>query len=107
MPGAVIPEILADVMRLWSAGDRDAATALHDRWLPLLNWENKHTGLQTAKILMLAGGIIASDAVREPLEPASPALREGLLRLARRLDPLILRWDGRINRAAAGSSAPT
>ena len=56
---------------------------------------------------MLAGGIIASDAVREPLEPASPALREGLLRLARRLDPLILRWDGRINRAAAGSSAPT
>src|SRR5438132_152422 len=42
MPGAVAPEILSEVMRLWAAGDRDAATALHDRWLPLLNWENKH-----------------------------------------------------------------
>lgn len=92
MPGAVVPEILSEVMRLWAAGDRDAAVALHDRWLPLLNWENKHTGIQTAKTLMLEGGIIASEAVRAPLEPPSRELREGLLRIARRLDPLILRW---------------
>jgi 2-keto-3-deoxy-L-arabinonate dehydratase len=92
MPGAVVPEVLAEVMRLWAAGERDAATALHDRWLPLLNWENKHTGLQTAKILMFEGGIIGSDQVRAPLAPASRELRDGLLRMARRLDPLILRW---------------
>jgi len=92
MPGAVIPEILGDVMRRWSAGDREGATTLFERWLPLLNWENKHTGLAAAKILMHEGGIIASEAVRAPLAPVSRDLRDGYIRLARRLDPLILRW---------------
>ncbi len=92
MPGAVIPEVLGDVMRRWAAGDRDGATALYERWLPLLNWENKHAGLAAAKILMHEGGIIASPAVRAPLAPVSQELRDGYVRLARRLDPLILRW---------------
>jgi dihydrodipicolinate synthase/N-acetylneuraminate lyase len=93
MPGAVIPEVLGDVMRLWGAGSRDEATVLFERWLPLLNWENKHTGLAAAKILMHEGGIIASEALRAPLAPVSPDLRDGYIRLARRLDPLILRWQ--------------
>jgi 2-keto-3-deoxy-L-arabinonate dehydratase len=93
MPGAVIPEVLGDVLRRWSAGDPDGATALFERWLPLLNWENKHLGLQAAKVLMHEGGIIASEAVRAPLQPASRDLRDGYVRLARRLDPLILRWS--------------
>jgi 4-hydroxy-tetrahydrodipicolinate synthase len=92
MPGAVIPEVLGDVMRRWASGDRDAATTLFERWLPLLNWENKHAGLRAAKVLMHEGGIIASEAVREPLQPMSRDLRDGYVRLARRLDPLILRW---------------
>jgi 4-hydroxy-tetrahydrodipicolinate synthase len=92
MPGAVIPEILGDVMRRWAGGDREGATALFERWLPLLNWENKHTGLAAAKILMHEGGIIASEALRAPLAPVSRDLRDGYVRLARRLDPLILRW---------------
>jgi 4-hydroxy-tetrahydrodipicolinate synthase len=92
MPGAVIPEILGEVMRRWAAGDRAAATSLFERWLPLINWENKHTGLQAAKILMREGGIIASAAVRAPLAPVSRELRDGLVALARRLDPLVLRW---------------
>jgi 4-hydroxy-tetrahydrodipicolinate synthase len=92
MPGAVIPEILGDVMRRWAAGARDEAIALFERWLPLLNWENKHMGLAAAKVLMHEGGIIASEAVRAPLAPVSRELRDGYLRLARRLDPLILRW---------------
>jgi len=94
MPGAVIPEILGDVMRRWSVGDRDGATTLFERWLPLLNWENKHMGLAAAKVLMYEGGIIASEAVRSPLQPVSRDLRDGYVRLARRLDPLILRWGG-------------
>src|SRR5215210_4981566 len=92
MPGAVIPEVLREVMHLWADGNRDAATMLFERWLPLLNWENKHTGLQAAKILMHEGGIIASEAVRAPLQPVSRDLRDGYVRLARRLNPLILRW---------------
>ncbi len=91
MPGAAIPEVLGDVMRRWGAGDRVGATTLFERWLPLLNWENRHTGLQAAKILMAEGGIIASESVRAPLQPVSRDLRDGYVRLARRLDPLILR----------------
>ena len=99
MPGAVIPEVLGEVMRSWAAGDQAGATTLFEHWLPLINWENKHGGLQTAKVLMHEGGIIASEAVREPLAPISPALRQGLVALARRLDPLVLRW-------AAGPTSP-
>ena len=93
MPGAVIPEILGEVMRRWATGDRDGATTLFERWLPLLNWENKHMGLQAAKVLMHEGGIIASEAVRAPLAAVSRDLRDGYVRLARRLDPRILRWS--------------
>jgi dihydrodipicolinate synthase/N-acetylneuraminate lyase len=92
MPGAVIPKILGDVMRRWAAGDRDGAATLFERWLPLLNWENKHLGLSAAKVLMHEGGIIASEAVRAPLTAPSRDLRDGYVRLARRLDPLLLHW---------------
>jgi 2-keto-3-deoxy-L-arabinonate dehydratase len=115
MPGAVVPEVLGDVMRRWSAGDEPGATSLYEQWLPLLNWENKHGGLQTAKVLMHEGGLIASEAVRAPLAPMSAPLRAGLLALARRLDPLILRsaagLEGRVSgqgrmKVAAGARAP-
>ena len=102
MPGAVIPEVLGDVIRRWNAGDQAGATTLFERWLPLLNWENKHSGLATCKVLMREGGIIGSEAIRAPQTPMSPALREGLLALARRLDPLILRSEtGQSARAAS------
>jgi 4-hydroxy-tetrahydrodipicolinate synthase len=58
----------------------------------LINFENRQCGLSAAKILMKEGGIIASDRVRDPLPPVSPAQRAGLLRLARALDPIVLRW---------------
>jgi 4-hydroxy-tetrahydrodipicolinate synthase len=41
---------------------------------------------------MREGGVIRSDAVRHPLPPMHPATRAGLLKVARRLDPLVLRW---------------
>jgi 4-hydroxy-tetrahydrodipicolinate synthase len=41
---------------------------------------------------MQAGGVIASDAVRHPLEKLHPATRAGLLELAGELSPLALRW---------------
>ncbi len=91
MPGAVIPEILGDVMRRWAAGDRAGAIALYEPWLPLLNWENRHSGLETAKVLMHEGGVIASEAIRAPQVPMSAPIRAGLLAISRRLDALILR----------------
>jgi hypothetical protein len=43
-------------------------------------------------ILLLCGAFIASEATRRPLGPLPKAAREGLLELARRRDPLVLRW---------------
>ena len=41
---------------------------------------------------MQEGGVIASDTVRHPLTVLPPVTREGLLELARELDPVALRW---------------
>ena len=41
---------------------------------------------------MLEGGIIGSDSGRHPFPAMHPAVRQGLLDAARRLDPMVLRW---------------
>lgn len=92
MPSALIPDVLGDVVRRYRSGARDGAIALYERHLPLINYENRQCGLRAAKALLKEGGIIASDATRHPTPPLSPEARAGLLELARRLDPLILRW---------------
>jgi 2-keto-3-deoxy-L-arabinonate dehydratase len=92
MPSGMIPEILRRVMDQYRGGQRDAAIALYERWLPLINYENKQCGLRATKTLMREGGVIASEATRHPTAPLPPAIRAGLVELARRFDPLILRW---------------
>ena len=93
MPSSMIPDVLGQVVTLYQNGQRDDAMALYDRYLPLINYENKQCGLLAAKVLMKEGGIIRSDAVRHPTLPLHPATRAGLLELAHRLQPLILRWS--------------
>ena len=73
-------------------GDRERAYALYERWLPLINYENRQAGLLAAKALMKEGGVIACEAPRHPLAPMHPETRAGLIAVARRLDPLVLRW---------------
>jgi dihydrodipicolinate synthase/N-acetylneuraminate lyase len=92
MPSAMIPDVLGRVVALHREGRRDEAVALYERFLPLINYENRQCGLLATKALMHEGGIIAGEAVRHPTAPLHPATRAGLLELARRLDPLILRW---------------
>ena len=92
MPSSMIPEILARVVSLYRSGSRGDAVALYERWLPLLHYENRQCGLQGAKALMKEGGIIACEATRHPYAPLHPATRAGLIDIAQRLDPLILRW---------------
>ena len=41
---------------------------------------------------MQEGGVIACDAVRAPLQPLNPAVRAGVIAIARRLDAAVLRW---------------
>jgi dihydrodipicolinate synthase/N-acetylneuraminate lyase len=92
MPSSMIPDILRRVVDQYQQGERDAAIALYERYLPLINYENKQCGLRATKALMREGGIIASEATRHPIMPLPPAIRAGLVELARRLDPVILRW---------------
>ena len=64
----------------------------YERWLPLINYENRQGGILTAKALMKEGGVIACEAGRHPFPAMNPHVRTGLLDAARRLDPMVLRW---------------
>ena len=92
MTGGGFPDGIRQIIDPYFAGDREAALTAYERWLPLINYENRQCGLRAAKIVMMEGGVTASDAVRHPLEPVHPATRAGLIEIARRLDPLVLRW---------------
>lgn len=92
MTGGGYPDGIRQIYDLYAKGDQDGAAAMYQRWLPLINYENRQAGIATAKELMLAGGVIKSAAMRHPFAPITDATREGLLRIARRLDPLVLRW---------------
>ncbi|MBB5752724.1 dihydrodipicolinate synthase family protein [Prosthecomicrobium pneumaticum] len=92
MTGGGYPDGIRQIIDPYLAGDRDAAIEAYARWLPLINYENRQCGLRAAKILMKEGGVIASEAVRAPLAPVHPATRAGLIEIARRLDPVVLRW---------------
>jgi 4-hydroxy-tetrahydrodipicolinate synthase/2-keto-3-deoxy-L-arabinonate dehydratase len=92
MPSAGYPDLLRPIVTAYEKGDRDEATRLYERVLPLINWENKQVGLQGCKALMKEGGIIESDAVRHPVTQIDAAARAGFIEIARRLDAMILRW---------------
>jgi dihydrodipicolinate synthase/N-acetylneuraminate lyase len=92
MPSAMIPDALRLVCDRYRMGQRDAAVAVYERWLPMINYENRQCGLRATKALMAEGKIIASDYVRHPQAPLHPATRAGLVELGKRLDPMILRW---------------
>lgn len=92
MTGGAYPDGIQRIVSAHRSGDDETAAELYQQWLPLINYENRQCGLAACKTLMQAGGIIRSDAVRHPLAPMHPATREGLLKIARRLDPLVLRW---------------
>jgi 2-keto-3-deoxy-L-arabinonate dehydratase len=92
MSGGGYPDGLRQIMDAFAAGRRDEAAMLYEKWLPLINYENRQCGLETPKILMKEGGVIKSDRLRRPLKGVSWETREGLLRVARPLEPLVLRW---------------
>ena len=92
MTGGGYPDGIRQITDAWFAGRRDDATAAYERWLPLINYENRQCGLAAAKALMKEGGVIASDALRHPIPPLRPEARAGLIAIARRLDAAVLRW---------------
>ena len=92
MTGGGYPDGIRQIIDPYVAGDREAAVDAYMRWLPLINYENRQCGLAACKVLMREGGVIAHETVRAPLPAMHPATRAGLIEIARRLDPLVLRW---------------
>jgi dihydrodipicolinate synthase/N-acetylneuraminate lyase len=92
MPSALQPDLLHLVVRRYKDGDRPSAQVLYERSLPLILYENRQCGLRATKVLMQEGGIIQCDRPRAPTPPLHPITRAGLIDLAHRLDPLVLRW---------------
>ncbi|PZW46661.1 2-dehydro-3-deoxy-L-arabinonate dehydratase [Humitalea rosea] len=92
MTGGGYPDGIRQIIDPWVAGDKEAARAAYQRWLPLINHENRQCGLLAAKALMEAGGVIRCGDGRAPLPPLNPAAREQLLSMAKSLDTLVLRW---------------
>jgi 4-hydroxy-tetrahydrodipicolinate synthase len=67
MTGYAFPDMLVDVVRLQTIGQRDAAHDLFDAHLPLLRYEQQPgIGLAIRKYVMAKRGILASDAQRKP-----------------------------------------
>lgn len=92
MTGGGYPDGIRRIMDPYAAGRREEAAEAYARWLPLINHENRQCGLLAAKALMREGGVIRSELGRHPILPLHPATRAGLIEIARRLDPMVLRW---------------
>lgn len=93
MTGGGYPDGIRQIVDPYFAGRRNEAMAAYARWLPLINYENRQTGLSAAKILMKEGGIIGSAALRHPLELPHPKTQAGLIEIAKSLDAAVLRWS--------------
>ena len=94
MTGGGFPDGIRPILDAWREGRRDDAIAAYERWLPLINLENRQCGPLAAKALMKEGGVIACEAPRHPFPPLHPASRALLIETARRLDAQVLRWAG-------------
>jgi 4-hydroxy-tetrahydrodipicolinate synthase len=94
MCSSLVPHELGRIVRRYGAGDRVGALADWEALLPLIHFENRQCGLRAQKILLAEAGIIGSDRTRAPLGPVSPATRAGLIELARRREPFMMRWAG-------------
>ncbi|WP_114968698.1 dihydrodipicolinate synthase family protein [Rhodoferax ferrireducens] len=93
MTGGAYPDGIRTIVDAYLAGRREDAIAAYTQWLPLINYENRQGGILTAKALMKEGGVIACEAPRHPFPTLHPEVRKGLIETARRLDPLVLRWN--------------
>jgi 4-hydroxy-tetrahydrodipicolinate synthase/2-keto-3-deoxy-L-arabinonate dehydratase len=92
MTGGGFPDGIRPILDAYREGRRDDAIAAYERWLPLINLENRQCGFLAAKSLMKEGGVIACEAPRHPWPSLHPASRALLIETARRLDALVLRW---------------
>lgn len=92
MSSCMVPDQLGRIVRDFHAGERDQAVRQWEDLLPFIHFENRQCGLRATKVLMKEGGIISSDKTRAPLSELHPDTRSQLIEMAKRKDPLVLRW---------------
>ena len=92
MTGGGFPEGIRPIIEAHREGRIEDAFERYQKWLPLINHENRQAGLLACKSLMKEGGVIACELPRHPLPPMHPETRAELIAIARRLDALVLRW---------------
>ncbi len=88
MTGFAFPDMLADVYRRFTAGDRDGAEDVFDRYLPVMYYEQQPGyGLAVRKEILRRRGAIRSATVRRPGASLTRTDHEELDRLLARLKP--------------------
>jgi len=92
MTGGGYPDGIRPIIEAHREGRYDDAFAQYQKWLPLINHENRQAGMLACKALMKEGGVIACERPRHPLPQMHPDTRAELIAIARRLDPLVLHW---------------
>ena len=92
MTGGGYPDGIRPIIEAHREGRYDDAFAQYQKWLPLINHENRQAGMLACKALMKEGGVIACERPRHPLPTMHPETRAELIAMARRLDPLVLHW---------------
>lgn len=92
MTSALIPDLVAPIIRDFLAGRHGAAGDGYRQVLPVINHENRQCGFRAAKVAMAEGGVIRSATCRHPIPPLHPDTAAMLLELMRPLDPVVLRW---------------
>ena len=92
MSSCMVPDELGRIVRDFHAGERDKAIRQWEELLPFIHFENRQCGLRATKVLMKEGNIIGSDKTRAPIGELHPETRSQLVELAKRHDPLVLRW---------------
>lgn len=86
MTGFAFPEMLVEVVRLFSAGEQDRAEDLFDAWLPLVRHEQQPGfGLALRKEVLHRRGAIASPRVRAPGPRLTKTDHDELTRLIERV----------------------
>lgn len=94
MPSCSLPDVFARICELYRGGQRAKAVALYRQYLPLVDFEARLAGRNTAKEILALGGIIRSAHVRLPgpvrLNPLARAALRDLLKDA---DVLALRYQ--------------
>ncbi len=95
--GYAFPDMLCDVVRLSTSGQREAAHDLFDAHLPLLRYEQQPgVGLAVRKYLLMRRGLLSSAAMRKPAAGLSATARAEVEHLLARL----ARHDARARLAA-------